>query len=240
VDIQLEDTPPNGLAQADISISFDPGVLAVTACDSGDLNGTCLDNGPGGPVRAAGVANPILTGDPLTLASISFDCIGPPGSSSDLTITVNGLVDGASGAMGRVIQHGNVTCGPAVFAGQWEFGAGSVGNVVEVKFTGVPPAGLGAADINVAFDSAVLNITVCDTGDLTGTCTDNAPLGPANAAGTAAPAILVEPVIVATLTFDCIGLAGSSSSLTITINTLEDGVAAPITAVTQTGNVKCG
>lgn len=128
-----------------------------------------------------------------------------------------------------------------IAGGAWAFPAGSTGNVVEIELTDLPEAGLGDADIAVAFDSAVLNVTACDTGDLDGACNPNAPNGPARAAGFAAPAITTEPVVIATLTFDCVG-AGGSSDLTITVNELMDGTAGspkPLLAVAREGTVIC-
>ena len=110
VQIQLENVPASGLAQSDISISFDPAVLAIVSCDSGQVPGTCTDGAPGGPARAAGVASPALSGDPITLSNLVFDCIGPAGSSTALTITVNSLLDGAAVPMSSTTQAGNVNC----------------------------------------------------------------------------------------------------------------------------------
>jgi len=127
--------------------------------------------------------------------------------------------------------------------GTWNFDTASTGNAVQINLTGIPPSGLGAADISVAFDSAVLQISACDTGDLDGACNPNAPSGPARAAGFKAPAITTEPAIIATLTFDCIGAGGTSSALTITVNELVDGTPGrpqAITATVQNGSVVCG
>ena len=127
--------------------------------------------------------------------------------------------------------------------GKWSFLQASTGNAVKIKLAGVPSQGLGAADINVAFDSAVLKIAACDAGDLSGFCNPNAPGGPAQAAGFAAPAISTDPVTIATLKFDCVGAAGTSSALTITVNELVDGTAGDPQAVTASitnGTVTCG
>lgn len=121
--------------------------------------------------------------------------------------------------------------------GTWNFTADGV---AKIKLTGAPSQGVGAADISVAFDSAVLKITACDTGDLSGACNPNAPGGPARAAGFKAPAATSDAVI-ATLSFDCVGTSGSSA-LTITVNELLDGTpgeAAAITATIQNGVVTC-
>src|SRR3972149_6274622 len=124
--------------------------------------------------------------------------------------------------------------------GTWKFNAASSGNVVEIKYTGVPAAGLGAADISVAFDAALLRITACSAGLLDGACNPNAPAGPARDAGFKAPAITTEPIVIAVLTFDCLGAAGGSSALTITVNELADGTPGnpqPISASAQNGTV---
>jgi len=143
-----------------------------------------------------------------------------------------------------------VVRGPSVSAqaatisgGTWNFAAASTGNAVTIKYSGVPAAGLGASDISVAFDAAVLKITACSTGDLDGACNPNAPAGPARAAGFKAPAITTEPVAIASLTFDCIGAAGSSSALTISVNELVDGTPGSpqaISASVQNGTIVCG
>ena len=129
-----------------------------------------------------------------------------------------------------------------VLGGTWNFSAASTGNRVEISLSGLPPEGLGASDITVAFDSAVLQITSCDTGALSGVCNSNAPGGPARAAGFAAPAITIEPVIIAGLIFDCVAAGAASSTLTITINELVDGTAGtaqPIPATVENGTVTC-
>ena len=128
-----------------------------------------------------------------------------------------------------------------IAGGSWSFPVGSTGNVVDIELSNLPSTALGDADITVAFDSAVLSITTCSTGDLSGACNPNAPGGPARAAGFAVPAITTEPVVIATLTFDCVG-AGGTSALTITLNELMDGTAGdpqPIEAVVENGTVVC-
>jgi hypothetical protein len=133
--------------------------------------------------------------------------------------------------------------GPRIDGGSWDFDDGSTGNVVQIEYTGIPAAGLGAADISVAFDSSVLSLTACTAGDLAGACNPNGTAGPARAAGFSAPAITTEPVVIATMTLDCVGAAGSTSALTISVNELVDGTpgnAAPISATVQNGAVTCG
>jgi hypothetical protein len=127
--------------------------------------------------------------------------------------------------------------------GTWNFATASTGNAVTIKYSGVPAAGLGAADISVAFNAAVLKVTACNAGDLDGACNPNAPAGPARAAGFKAPAITTEPVVIASLTFDCVGAAGASSAITIAVNELMDGTPGggqPISASVQNGTVVCG
>ncbi len=131
----------------------------------------------------------------------------------------------------------------SIDGGTWNFAAASTGNAVQIKFSGIPAAGLGASDISVAFNPAVLKITACGTGGLDGACNPNAPGGPARAAGFKAPAITTGPVVIAALTFDCIGAAGTSSAVTITVNELLDGTPGqpqPISASVQNGTVVCG
>jgi hypothetical protein len=110
-----------------------------------------------------------------------------------------------------------------VSGGTWNFPASSAGNLVTIRVTGLPAQGLGAADVTIAFDSSVLTISACTTGDLAGGCNPNAPGGPARAAGFAAFPITTEPVAVAKLTVNCVGAGGSSTALTITVNELVDG-----------------
>ena len=127
--------------------------------------------------------------------------------------------------------------------GNWSFSAGSKGNTVKVTVTGLPGGGLGTADVSVAFDAAVLKISACGTGQLAGACNPNAPAGPARAAGFAAVPITAEPVLVATLTVDCVGAAGTSTGLTVTVNELTDGTAGsplPIPYTVAGGSVVCG
>lgn len=142
-----------------------------------------------------------------------------------------------------ITSHGILAQSPSIDGGAWQFDADSTGNTVEIEYTGLPSAGLGAADISIAFDSSVITVSACDTGDLDGACNPNAPDGPARAAGFKAPAITTEPVTLASLTIDCIGDPGSSSALTITVNELVDGTpgdAQPISASVQNGTVTCG
>jgi len=154
-----------------------------------------------------------------------------------LALVLTGLV-----ALWLVASYSVVAQSPSIDGGTWQFDADSTGNVVEIKYTGIPAAGLGAADISVAFDSAVLAISACTVGDLAGACNPNAPGGPARAAGFAAPAITTEPVTIATLTVDCVGAAGSNSALTITVNELVDGTVGgqAISASVTNGSVTCG
>lgn len=154
-----------------------------------------------------------------------------------LALVLTGLV-----ALWLVASHSILAQSPNIDGGTWQFDADSTGNVVEIKYTGIPAAGLGAADISVAFDSTVLGITACGIGDLAGACNPNAPGGPARAAGFAAPAITTEPVTIATLTVDCVGAAGSNSALTITVNELVDGTVGgqAISASVTNGSVTCG
>ena len=129
-----------------------------------------------------------------------------------------------------------------VSGGSWSFPAGSTGNQVEIKVTGLPAEGLGAADVTIEFDSAVLEVTTCTTGIMSGACNPNAPNGPARAAGFAICPIDSEPVVVARLNFDCVGTPGSSTSLQLTVNELADGTIGdpqPISHSVQQGNVVC-
>ena len=153
-----------------------------------------------------------------------------------------GLMLAALAALWVVASHSAVAQSPNIDGGAWEFDAGSTGNLVAIKYTGLPSTGLGAADISVAFDSTVLAVTGCGTGDLQGACNPNAPGGPARAAGFRAPAITTEPVTIATLTVDCVGAAGSNSALTITVNELVDGSVGgqSISASVTNGAVTCG
>jgi len=154
-----------------------------------------------------------------------------------LALALTGLM-----ALWLIASHSVVAQSPGISGGTWAFDADSTGNVVEITYTGVPAAGLGAADVSVAFDSTVLAITACTVGDLDGACNPNAAGGPARAAGFAAPAITTEPVTIATLTVDCVGAAGSNSALTITVNELVDGSVGgqAITASVTNGSVTCG
>lgn len=126
-----------------------------------------------------------------------------------------------------------------VSGGSWSFPAGSTGNQVEIKVTGLPAAGLGASDVTIAFDSSVLEVTACTTGDMAGACNPNAPAGPARAAGFAIFPITSEPVVIARVTFDCVGTPDSSTALTLTADELVDGDLAPIPHSFQHGNVIC-
>jgi hypothetical protein len=140
---------------------------------------------------------------------------------------------------GRSVSAAQAT----IDGGTWHFAAASTGNAVQIKFSGIPAAGLGASDISVAFNPAVLKITSCGTGGLDGACNPNAPGGPARAAGFKAPAITTGPVVIAALTFDCVGAAAASSAVTITVNELLDGAPGqpqPISASVQNGTVVCG
>lgn len=154
-------------------------------------------------------------------------------------------VGAALAVLGLLLSGSIVSAGAAatIDGGTWTFDASSKDNKVEVMATGLPSEGLGAADISVAFDSSVIEVTACDTGDLGGACNPNAPGGPAQAAGFAAPAVTTEPVVLGSFTFDCVGAAGTSSALTITVNEFVDGTAgdpqAIETSVTN-GSVTCG
>ena len=122
--------------------------------------------------------------------------------------------------------------------GSWSFPAGSTGNQIEIKVTGLPAEGLGASDVTIAFDLSVLEVTACTTGVMAGGCNPSAPAGPARAAGFAAPEKTGEPV-VARVTFDCVGAPGSSTALTLTVNELVAGDLSPIPHSVQNGNVVC-
>ncbi len=153
-----------------------------------------------------------------------------------------GLMLATLAALWIVASQSTVAQSPNIDGQAWQFDAGSTGNVAGIIYSGLPAAGLGAADISVAFDSTVLAVTGCGTGDLQGACNPNAPGGPARAAGFRAPAITTEPVTIATLTVDCVGAAGSNSALTITVNELVDGSVGgqAISASVTNGTVTCG
>ena len=153
---------------------------------------------------------------------------------------------GAALAVLGLLLSGSIVSASAhatIDGGTWTFEVDSTGNTASVTASGLPSAGLGAADVTVAFDSSVIEITSCGTGDLAGACNPNAPGGPARAAGFAAPALTADPSTIATLTVDCVGAEGSSTDLTITVNEFVDGTAGDpqdITVTVQNGTVTCG
>lgn len=126
-----------------------------------------------------------------------------------------------------------------VSGGNWSFTSGSTGNQVEIRVTSLPTEGLGASDVTIAFNSSVLRVTACTPGVMAGSCNPNAPAGPAQAGGFAAPAITSEPVVIARVWFDCVGTPGSSTALTLTVNELVAGDLALIPHGVQNGNVVC-
>jgi hypothetical protein len=129
-----------------------------------------------------------------------------------------------------------------VDGGSWSFPTATTGNVVEIRVTDLPAEGLGAADISVAFNQSVVNVTVCSAGDLAGVCNAHAPSGPARSAGFSAPATTAEPAVIARLTLDCVGTSGGASILDISVNELVDGTAGnpqPIASSIADGIVIC-
>jgi hypothetical protein len=179
--------------------------------------------------------DPIALGGNITSDWSAFDHI-PNHPCAHVTGNFSG--GGLAGTIDFPDSHFCETpTGPTVDGGTWNFGAGSTGNPVDIILTGLPPAGLGASDVTVAFDASVLNITACNTGDLTGACNPIIPRGPARAAGFAAPAITAEPVTIATLTFDCVGVG--ATPIVITVNDMLDGNSAGISPVVRAGIAVC-
>lgn len=155
-----------------------------------------------------------------------------------------GSVGAALAVLGLLLSGSIVSAGATatIDGGTWTPATGAT-QVVKINATGLPSEGLGASDISVAFDSKVLKITACDEGDLAGACNLNAPDGPANVAGFDANGIKTEPAVIAELTFDCIGAAGSSSALTITVNEFVDATVGDPQAIAWSvtnGSVTCG
>jgi hypothetical protein len=110
------------------------------------------------------------------------------------------------------------------------------GGTVSVNVSATAPAAnLGAWDLNVTYDPAVLSFTTCDS-DISTSCTGSQ--GTIRIAGAAtSQAGLTGTQNLGTLHFNVVGAAGTSSTLGITITDFADGPANSVTPATTNGSV---
>ena len=92
----------NGLAAAEVTVTFDSSVLAARGASTGTLTpgwGLAANTGTPGSIRIA-MASPAgsVSGSGI-LANIEFDVIGAPGTHTDLVISSLALNNGAIGAL---------------------------------------------------------------------------------------------------------------------------------------------
>ena len=124
----------NGLAAAEVTVTFDSSVLAARGASTGTLTpgwGLAANTGTPGSIRIA-MASPAgsVSGSGI-LANIEFDVIGAPGSQTDLIISSLALNDGAIVALqanGSFTVHQALSiAGTVTF---WNGGAGVEGTVL--------------------------------------------------------------------------------------------------------------
>jgi hypothetical protein len=127
----------NGLAAAEVTVTFDSSVLAARGASTGTLTpgwGLAVNTGTPGSVRIS-MASPAgtVSGSGI-LANIEFDVVGAPGSQTGLVISSLGLNDGAIVALqanGSFTVHQALSISGAVTF--WNGGAGVEGALLTLS-----------------------------------------------------------------------------------------------------------
>ena len=116
---------------------------------------------------------------------------------------------------------------------------GGTGDVTVVGNVGDP--GLGAWTVDISWDTSVLSVASC-AGHVAGFCNDEFSPGTLRTNGAIA-AGLTGDVVLATITFECLGGPDTHSPITISVNTFADatpGGPLPVAPLTETpGEVWC-
>jgi len=98
-----------------------------------------------------------------------------------------------------------------------------------------PDGNLGAWDVTVSYDTAVLEFTGCDT-DISTSCAGSQ--GSIQIAGIAISAAGIEGTVnIGTINFDAIGDDGDSSDITISVTDYADAGANPVTPTVNDGEI---
>jgi hypothetical protein len=99
-----------GLGAWTIVLKYDPAVVSITKCDTGDTFAACNPKASDGTLRLAGAtANGLL--DDVTLATITLKC--EAAGTSDLALTAETLADATVGSprdIDGTVRNGTITC----------------------------------------------------------------------------------------------------------------------------------
>ena len=229
------------LANFDITVTYDPAVVIVTAADNGDFGDmNNLENAAGGTVRLLSWnTGSGQTGDGVLLSTLTLEAVGTAAHTSALTLTVNSLMDSSEGDITATVDNGvftvsGVPSGPIVTISD---GSADSGATTTVTVTADDVTDLANFDITVTYDPAVVIVTAADNGDFG----DMNNLE--NAAGGTVRLLswntgsgqTGDGVLLSTLTLEAVGTAAHTSALTLTVNSLMDSSEGDITATAING-----
>jgi hypothetical protein len=157
---------PSGVQTINLTVSIDnTSVADIDGVNDEAGFGTGFQEGAGpstadtNTFRAANLAGLVTAGQNQTLFSVDLKNFGAPGSSSNITLTVNGFTDGNSDSVTPAISDGQINITKPVFSGPI---AGNANPPADPNGDGLYEDVNGDGD--VTFDDAV---SVAFAGDLT-------------------------------------------------------------------------
>jgi hypothetical protein len=110
------------------------------------------------------------------------------------------------------------------------------GATFEVDVVATAPTGnLGAWDVTVAYDTAVLDVTSTDPGASLDCADNNGTLQMAGTAPTLAG--FSGDTVICTITFEAVGADGDTSALTVTVTSFGDADANDVTPTVSSGTI---
>ncbi|OQY41711.1 MAG: hypothetical protein B6242_17010, partial [Anaerolineaceae bacterium 4572_78] len=220
------------LGAADVDVVFDSSVLNATCEPNRNDFDANLCNETDGKIQLNIVSVSGITGE-ITLADITFEAIGQDGDSSTLDIIVNTFEDPSDNSLDVADNDGQITIGIENTPTPTPTSISSADNQVSIGSATMQTGedavlslfanvtNLGAADVDVEFNSSVLNATcepnrtdfdsnICNITD------GKVQLNLISVSGVSGEVILAD------ITFEAIGQDGDSSTLDIIINTFTD------------------
>ena len=160
--LQAVDIPPPGLGAWTIDMMYDTAVVTATGCEA-QLGGVCSLAFMDDTVRTTGaLAAGVLGSFALTMFSFRCDVVG----TSELILTEEVLTTAEPVQEGTILlDNGSITCTEPGQDGVIRIGSyeGVVGDEVSVVLEAVdiPPPGLGAWDVDVTYDTAIVSLAGC-------------------------------------------------------------------------------